>query len=89
MWFRNDLRVHDNEALWKACEGAESVVPLYCFDPRHFEKTQHFEFAKTGGKSPRLNLSHPVIFSSRQSCSLPPSFLLNSCPWPPLCLAQS
>ena len=65
VWFRNDLRVHDNEALWKACEGAESVVPLYCFDPRHFEKTQHFEFAKTGGKSPLPNCHiSPKLFPS-------------------------
>ncbi|MDR9417812.1 DASH family cryptochrome [Gracilimonas sp.] len=46
IWFRNDLRIHDNEALIKACQ-AKEVVPLYCIDPRHFAKTS-FGFPKTG-----------------------------------------
>lgn len=36
VWFRNDLRIHDNEALLRAVEHAENVIPVYCFDPRHF-----------------------------------------------------
>lgn len=46
IWFRNDLRTHDNEALLKACQ-AKGVLPVYCFDPRHFEKTS-FGFSKIG-----------------------------------------
>ncbi|HKK24983.1 MAG TPA: DASH family cryptochrome [Gracilimonas sp.] len=46
IWFRNDLRIHDNEALIKACQ-ADEVLPVYCFDPRHFESTS-FGFPKTG-----------------------------------------
>lgn len=34
--FRNDLRIHDNVTLSMACEKAEEVIPVYCFDPRHF-----------------------------------------------------
>lgn len=46
LWFRNDLRIHDNEALARASKYDE-VVPIYCFDPRHFGKTD-FGFPKTG-----------------------------------------
>ncbi len=46
LWFRNDLRLHDNEALGQASDNHE-VLPVYCFDPRHFEKTS-FGFQKTG-----------------------------------------
>ncbi|QNL51471.1 DASH family cryptochrome [Olivibacter sp. SDN3] len=36
VWFRNDLRVRDNEILWQAIERADKVVPVYIFDPRNF-----------------------------------------------------
>lgn len=39
VWFRNDLRVHDNESLVNAIKQNESVLAVYCFDPRHFEET--------------------------------------------------
>ena len=34
LWFRRDLRVHDNPALRAALDGAERLVPLFCFDDR-------------------------------------------------------
>lgn len=37
VWFRNDLRIHDNEALLRATEQAAEVIPVYCFDPRLFD----------------------------------------------------
>ncbi|MDI1305184.1 MAG: DASH family cryptochrome [bacterium] len=46
VWFRNDLRVHDNESLTNAIIENETVIALYCFDPKHFEKT-NFGFKKT------------------------------------------
>lgn len=47
LWFRNDLRIHDNEALAKAAEKTAEVVPIYIFDPRIF--TEHeLDFPKTG-----------------------------------------
>eukprot|EP00898_Chlorokybus_atmophyticus_P006779 jgi/Chlat1/7101/Chrsp57S06733 len=46
-WFRNDLRVHDNEAFLHANEEASSVVPLYIFDPRDYGKSAS-GFDKTG-----------------------------------------
>ena len=46
IWFRNDLRVHDNESLFNAVENNESVIAVYCFDPRHFTESR-FGFKKT------------------------------------------
>ncbi|CAI0376480.1 unnamed protein product [Linum tenue] len=48
VWFRYDLRVLDNEALYKAWVSSESVLPVYCLDPRHFQSTHFFGFPKTG-----------------------------------------
>jgi len=49
VWFRNDLRVLDNEALYKAWLSSETVLPVYCVDPRLFTTTYYFGFPKTGG----------------------------------------
>nr|WP_315166659.1 DASH family cryptochrome [uncultured Flavobacterium sp.] len=46
VWFRNDLRVHDNESLTNAIQENDTVIAVYCFDPRHFEQTR-FGFKKT------------------------------------------
>lgn len=45
-WFRNDLRLHDNEAFLKACDLGR-VIPVYVIDPRQFEKSK-FGYRKTG-----------------------------------------
>src|SRR5690606_23537920 len=47
VWFRNDLRIHDNEILLRAVERSQQIVPVYCFDPRHFGPTK-FNTQKTG-----------------------------------------
>ena len=36
VWFRNDLRLHDNEALTDAIRSCEEVLPVYIFDIRIF-----------------------------------------------------
>jgi cryptochrome len=33
LWFRKGLRVHDNPALLRACDGATSVMPVFVLDP--------------------------------------------------------
>ena len=38
VWFRNDLRIHDNEILLEAVRKADKVLPVYCFDPYYFQK---------------------------------------------------
>lgn len=37
VWFRNDLRVHDNEILLEATRKADKVLPVYIFDPYYFK----------------------------------------------------
>ena len=33
MWFRNDLRLEDNQALLDACQSdADCLLPVYCLD---------------------------------------------------------
>uniref|UniRef100_A0ACD6A6W9 Uncharacterized protein n=1 Tax=Avena sativa TaxID=4498 RepID=A0ACD6A6W9_AVESA len=49
VWFRNDLRVIDNEVLLRAWAASEAVLPVYCVDPRVFGGGTHrFGFPKTG-----------------------------------------
>lgn len=47
IWFRNDLRVHDNESLSEAVAHNDGVLAIYCLDPRHFQNDR-FGFQKTG-----------------------------------------
>jgi deoxyribodipyrimidine photo-lyase len=47
VWFRKDLRIHDNEILTEAVRKGDRIIPVYCFDPRHFEITP-FNTSKTG-----------------------------------------
>ena len=47
VWFRKDLRIHDNEILTEAVRKGGSIIPVYCFDPRQFELTS-FNTRKTG-----------------------------------------
>ncbi len=50
VWFRNDLRTRDHEALFRASSEATSVIPVYCLDPRHIGQhaTTARGFQKTG-----------------------------------------
>ena len=48
VWFRNDLRVHDNEALCSALRMADEIIPVYIFDERIFHGKTRFGFPKTG-----------------------------------------
>ena len=38
VWFRRDLRLHDNAALFEAIAQAEFVIPLFVFDPAILER---------------------------------------------------
>lgn len=46
VWFRNDLRINDQNSLAKTCEENNHVIAVYCFDPRHFAQTK-YGFKKT------------------------------------------
>jgi deoxyribodipyrimidine photo-lyase len=47
IWYRNNLRIHDNYCLEKAIAEKYLPIPLYCFDDRQFSRTS-FGFPKTG-----------------------------------------
>lgn len=48
VWFRQDLRLHDNEALHQALEHGHELLPVFVFDERIFKgKTRWFGFPKT------------------------------------------
>ena len=60
VWFRRDLRLHDNEALFEACE-ADEVLPVYAADPREFGEREFggrhsFRFEKSGPYRTRFRL---------------------------------
>ena len=38
VWFKNDLRLHDNEALFKALLECDELVFCYCVDPLYFKE---------------------------------------------------
>jgi deoxyribodipyrimidine photo-lyase len=47
VWFKTDLRLHDNETLKQALDQSDEVIPVYCLDDDHFTTTD-FGFKKTG-----------------------------------------
>ncbi len=47
VWFKTDLRLHDNETLLKAISQSEQIIPIYCFDDSDY-KTTKYGFKKTG-----------------------------------------
>jgi deoxyribodipyrimidine photo-lyase len=47
VWFKTDLRLHDNETLVQAVAQQFEVIPVYCIDPKHYSTTT-YGFAKTG-----------------------------------------
>ncbi|MDB5018257.1 MAG: deoxyribodipyrimidine photolyase [Mucilaginibacter sp.] len=53
VWFRNDLRVRDNEILLEAVRKADKILPVYCFDPYYFQKNPSGN-AKTGSLRARF-----------------------------------
>lgn len=55
VWFRNDLRIHDNEILLEAARKADKVLPVYCFDPYYFKTTIN-NAPKTGALRARFLL---------------------------------
>jgi deoxyribodipyrimidine photo-lyase len=55
VWFRNDLRVADNQSLKAACEQEGDVIGVYCFDPAFYSASDFgfdldikLPFGKTG-----------------------------------------
>lgn len=63
-WFRNDLRLQDNEAFWEAVGAADELLPVYVFDPRRF-RSRYPGFRKTG-LSRAMNLLEGVRVLQRE-----------------------
>lgn len=53
-WFRRDLRLHDNAALWKALKSGLPVVPVFIFDPVILSKLEDSDDA-------RVSFIHSVL----------------------------
>ncbi|QSE98030.1 DASH family cryptochrome [Fulvivirga lutea] len=67
IWFRNDLRIQDNELLTKGLDQFD-IYPLFIFDDRQFEKLPQLGFTKTGSfKAQFLIESVEELKSSLQS----------------------
>lgn len=47
VWFKNDLRLLDNEVLIQAIAQSDEIIPVYCIAEEHF-KTTEYGFKKTG-----------------------------------------
>lgn len=47
VWFKTDLRLHDQEPLVRAIERSSELIPVYCLDEAHFQTTE-WGFRKTG-----------------------------------------
>ncbi|MDK2979970.1 MAG: deoxyribodipyrimidine photo-lyase [Chloroflexota bacterium] len=64
-WIRRDLRLHDNRALQKALDTAESVIPVFILDPHLLQmdalRRQNFLFR---------NLQHLADQLSARNCPL-------------------
>ena len=48
VWFRNDLRLHDNEMLVEAIAKSNEILPVYIFDPRTFQLSVEPPVFKSG-----------------------------------------
>lgn len=46
VWFKQDLRLHDNQAIYEAFSQHQTVIPFYCFESQNF-KTTKYGFEKT------------------------------------------
>lgn len=49
VWYRKDLRLHDNEALTFALENSNEVIPVYVFNEDEWMGKTLYGFKKTGG----------------------------------------
>jgi deoxyribodipyrimidine photo-lyase len=56
LWFRQDLRLHDNEALHEALRNCEELIPVYILDPQQFSSQTQYGTPKTGAARTRFLL---------------------------------
>lgn len=63
LWFKNDLRLTDNEAFQKALLSDKPVLPVFCFDPGLYDKLD-LGFRKAGIN--RLRFSTECVADIRE-----------------------
>ena len=60
VWFRRDLRIHDNTALKRAAL-SDNIVPIYIFDPAFWQQDEfglrHFNFVQASVDELRVALA--------------------------------
>jgi deoxyribodipyrimidine photo-lyase len=81
LWLRNDLRMHDNPVLnWAASQpklAYKEVVPVFCFDPRFYDRrVEKYQTKKCGIIRTRFNIE--AVNSLRESLEKIDSNLLVS-----------
>jgi deoxyribodipyrimidine photo-lyase len=64
IWFKSDLRIHDNEALYRAAKENDLIIPVYCFDDQMFVETK-FGFNKTGIRRLKLITESLIELNTR------------------------
>lgn len=65
LWFRQDLRLHDNEALQEAIRSSDELLPIFIFNPKDFKRKTIYGTSKTGIS--RLRFLIESITDLRQS----------------------
>lgn len=56
IWFRSDLRLHDNPALVEACTGATQLLPIFVFDPSRLNVSTQYGSKKSSARRCRFLL---------------------------------
>jgi deoxyribodipyrimidine photo-lyase len=64
VWFRQDLRLHDNEALTDAINICDEIIPVYVFDERLFHNKSKYGFPKIGIHRARLMIESVLDLKS-------------------------
>ena len=72
LWFRNDLRLHDNVLLNWATRQPKTkhseFLPVFCFDPRFFDKTvKAYSIKKSGVLRTKFQLESVAEFRKNLS----------------------
>jgi len=70
-WFRRDLRIADNTALWHALNSNLPVIPLFIFDTTILDKLEQ------GSAHKGVNFIHNALFYMEEELKKTDSFLLN------------
>ena len=73
IWFRNNLRLHDNSILNWAVEKVASlskdsvaeIVPVFCFDPRTFTEIAYKDIRKAGILKTKFMIESVVCLRKR------------------------